>query len=278
MSRGPGHVERTITGVFAAEPNRKFTALELARHVYGENTLIEKKHRVAVTRAANKLQPGRLMTEREIVADVLEMDPDAPGEITAEKLKHLLHTWRVFPEGGPKMPKVENLVDLARIMTGARIAAAFTAAARGSYLRAAAVQKAIGVLAHELPAVQDDLRHSLAASRGQGAGTESTAFLLRELHLIEVLAKAVGGIARNPRVSINLAALAPPTEHWPDYVMELANAFRDAIKTANRGHIGKTRSSATARFLPKAIKLISDETVTQDQVARHLERRSALLA
>lgn len=56
MSRGPGHVQRTIAAVFVAEPSRAFRVSELAELVYpGE--VIEKRHTDAVDRAIRKLIP-----------------------------------------------------------------------------------------------------------------------------------------------------------------------------------------------------------------------------
>jgi hypothetical protein len=51
MSKGAGRVERAIAGVFEAEPDNAFTVEDLCDRAYpGE--LVEKKHRVAVLRAA----------------------------------------------------------------------------------------------------------------------------------------------------------------------------------------------------------------------------------
>jgi hypothetical protein len=54
MSKGPGRVERAIAGVFEAEPDNAFTVEDLCDRAYpGE--LVEKKHRVAVLRAAKNI-------------------------------------------------------------------------------------------------------------------------------------------------------------------------------------------------------------------------------
>jgi hypothetical protein len=54
MSRGFGTVQRKIAEVLAANPDDAFTVAELCWQVYGEYSA-EKKHRVAVIRAAKAL-------------------------------------------------------------------------------------------------------------------------------------------------------------------------------------------------------------------------------
>jgi hypothetical protein len=55
MSRGPGRIERAIIAAFAAEPDNAFTTDDLVERVYRGVNRIEKKHRVAVVRAAKNL-------------------------------------------------------------------------------------------------------------------------------------------------------------------------------------------------------------------------------
>jgi hypothetical protein len=55
MSRGPGKVERVIEALFADEPSRTFSTDELVAAVYRSVNRVEKKHRVAVLRAADKV-------------------------------------------------------------------------------------------------------------------------------------------------------------------------------------------------------------------------------
>ncbi len=55
MSRGPGKIERAIEAVFAAEPDDAFTTADLCDRVYPSLNRVEKKHRVAVIRAAKKV-------------------------------------------------------------------------------------------------------------------------------------------------------------------------------------------------------------------------------
>src|SRR6266446_2342787 len=55
MSRGPGRIERAIEALFVAEPGRTFSTDELVEAVYRGVNRIEKKHRVVVLRAANKV-------------------------------------------------------------------------------------------------------------------------------------------------------------------------------------------------------------------------------
>jgi hypothetical protein len=61
MSRGPGWVERAIAAYFEAEPSRTFSTDELVEAIYHDVERVEKKHRVAVLRAADnviKRMPG----------------------------------------------------------------------------------------------------------------------------------------------------------------------------------------------------------------------------
>jgi hypothetical protein len=55
MSRGPGRIERAIEAAFTTEPNRAFTVEELARAAYPGVNRVEKKHRVALLRAAHNV-------------------------------------------------------------------------------------------------------------------------------------------------------------------------------------------------------------------------------
>jgi hypothetical protein len=55
MSKGPGRIERAIEALFKAKPNDAFSTVELCDHVYAGINRVERKHRVAVTRAANKV-------------------------------------------------------------------------------------------------------------------------------------------------------------------------------------------------------------------------------
>jgi hypothetical protein len=55
MSRGPGRIERAIETLFAAEPSRTFSTDELVKAVYRGVDRVEKKHRITVLRAADKV-------------------------------------------------------------------------------------------------------------------------------------------------------------------------------------------------------------------------------
>lgn len=63
MSRGPGRIERAIRGLFDAHPDEAFTTDQLCEHCYSLDypDEVERKHRVAVVRAAYR---------------VVERDPD----------------------------------------------------------------------------------------------------------------------------------------------------------------------------------------------------------
>jgi len=58
LSGGPGRIERAISAAFAANPSMTFTVDDLAAIAYPGLDRIEKKHRVAVARAARKLAPS----------------------------------------------------------------------------------------------------------------------------------------------------------------------------------------------------------------------------
>ncbi len=55
MSRGPGVIERAVEAAFASNPSGTFTVEELAVLAYPGLNRVEKKHRVAVIRAADKV-------------------------------------------------------------------------------------------------------------------------------------------------------------------------------------------------------------------------------
>jgi hypothetical protein len=53
MSRGPGHAQRAVLAAFEGNPSRSFSAGDLARLAYPDAPAIERRHRVAVIRAAD---------------------------------------------------------------------------------------------------------------------------------------------------------------------------------------------------------------------------------
>jgi hypothetical protein len=60
MSKGPGRVEQIIETIFRAEPDNGFTIEDLCERVYSDSIdsyegRVEKKHRVAVVRAAKQV-------------------------------------------------------------------------------------------------------------------------------------------------------------------------------------------------------------------------------
>ena len=58
MSRGPGRIETAITDLAAANPSAVLTVEDLATVAYSSINKVEKKHRVAVLRAAYKAFAG----------------------------------------------------------------------------------------------------------------------------------------------------------------------------------------------------------------------------
>jgi hypothetical protein len=55
MSKGPGRVEREIEALFRNKPNDAFATWEICWRVYPNVSTLERKHKVAVTRAAKKV-------------------------------------------------------------------------------------------------------------------------------------------------------------------------------------------------------------------------------
>lgn len=68
MSRGHGHIQRGIIALIESDPEGAWTTADLCKHVYPEIDYrfdIEKKHRVAVTRALRKMTlPGTWCVQR----------------------------------------------------------------------------------------------------------------------------------------------------------------------------------------------------------------------
>jgi hypothetical protein len=59
MSRGPGRIEQAIETLFSNAPSQTFSTEELVTAVFPDVNRIEKKHRVAVLRAADKVAKRR---------------------------------------------------------------------------------------------------------------------------------------------------------------------------------------------------------------------------
>ena len=59
MSKGPGRIERAIADILDGEADNAFTTEDLCERVYPGVNRVEKKHRVAVLRAANGLVKRR---------------------------------------------------------------------------------------------------------------------------------------------------------------------------------------------------------------------------
>lgn len=55
MGRGPGRVERAIEAAFTASPDATFSVAELGPVAYPGLTQVERRHRVAILRAADKI-------------------------------------------------------------------------------------------------------------------------------------------------------------------------------------------------------------------------------
>jgi hypothetical protein len=55
MSRGPGRIERAVEALFTSQPHMTYSTDELVEAVYRGVNRVEKKHRVAVLRAADNV-------------------------------------------------------------------------------------------------------------------------------------------------------------------------------------------------------------------------------
>src|SRR5579864_2909876 len=56
MSRGPGHIQRTILALIEAEPDGAWTTRQLCAAVYPDVRCPAKKHRIAVNRALRQMK------------------------------------------------------------------------------------------------------------------------------------------------------------------------------------------------------------------------------
>jgi len=93
MSRGLGYVQRAIVAYFEAEPDNAFLLSELCERVYPRVNRVEKKHRVAVARAAKGIKTldhlERETLGRELVFyDPLNVMSYAMARMKADSLSH----------------------------------------------------------------------------------------------------------------------------------------------------------------------------------------------
>src|SRR5215831_5653678 len=75
MSRGLGHVQRAIVAYFEVEPDNAFLLSELCERVYHGVNRIEKKHRVAVARAAKAIKTLDHMKRETLGGELVFYDP-----------------------------------------------------------------------------------------------------------------------------------------------------------------------------------------------------------
>lgn len=68
VSKGPGRIERAIEGAFTASPDSSFSVADLGSAAYPGLNRVEKRHRVAIIRAADKVASclwwAKLISER----------------------------------------------------------------------------------------------------------------------------------------------------------------------------------------------------------------------
>lgn len=75
MSRGLGQVQRAIVAAFEAEPDNAFLLSELCERVYRGVNRIEKKHRIAVARAAKGVKTISRMKRETLGGELVFYDP-----------------------------------------------------------------------------------------------------------------------------------------------------------------------------------------------------------
>jgi hypothetical protein len=56
MSRGPGRIQQTITELVASDPHGAWTVGQICERIYPDERRVQKKHRVAVTRALRSME------------------------------------------------------------------------------------------------------------------------------------------------------------------------------------------------------------------------------
>jgi hypothetical protein len=75
MSRGPGYVQCAIAAYFEAEPDNAFLLSELCERIYPRTNRIEKKHRVAVARAAKLISTLAFVKRETLGCELVFYDP-----------------------------------------------------------------------------------------------------------------------------------------------------------------------------------------------------------
>jgi hypothetical protein len=75
MSKGPGQVQRAIMAAFGSEPDNAFLLSELCEHAYPRIKRIEKKHRVAVARAAKTIKTIDSIQRQTLGRELVFYDP-----------------------------------------------------------------------------------------------------------------------------------------------------------------------------------------------------------
>jgi hypothetical protein len=91
MSRGPGKIDRVISARFAAEPDNAFTLNALLCRVYPDVEYYDKKHRVAVLRAA-KRRPNTATRHSEVQGRTLAFF--TPDNVSSRAMAYLKADWR----------------------------------------------------------------------------------------------------------------------------------------------------------------------------------------
>lgn len=113
MSRGPGKIERAIEAAFSAMPSATFSVAELGPIAYPGLNRVEKRHRVAILRAADKVAARLwwkgLTSERPggsiVYCNLLDVHSYALGRLRADFLTGAepiarLETFLIEPEPG----------------------------------------------------------------------------------------------------------------------------------------------------------------------------------
>jgi len=75
MSKGPGQVQRAIMAAFESEPDNAFLLSELCERAYPRIRQIQRKHRVAVARAAKTIKTIDSIQRQTLGRELVFYDP-----------------------------------------------------------------------------------------------------------------------------------------------------------------------------------------------------------
>jgi hypothetical protein len=189
-------------------------------------------------------------------------DPlDAPV-LRGPELRRLLDEHRIVWDS-MKRPSREALDTLALALSVLRWrVSSLTADEATRFQNGASAWRRYQAALDELAAATRDLRdwHSPAPQTGEAKAA--------------ILGKFESLILGMRLVSEKLLYPAAPPDHWHDIVAELAERFREAMRSTNRGlRLGNKARSPLVRFLRDvAIPFVTDEAPKADAISMYLKR------